>query len=686
LAFGMSTSRGARLTLSLLAILWIASTARAQEPSEPSAVLRLVAQTAWTTPEEPLLRITLRITNDGDSTIAAPLIGWQLGFRVTSRIEYETALDEGPGDIASAQTILLSGDLEPGASTEVPILIDSSKTGGIMQDDSGVYPLQLELRTAEGDQPIAAVTTAAIHIFQDPRKRVLFSWWTEVATPVAFGPDGTLIDPGFESILETGGGIVAQVQAIADLLAKPRSRARFDLIVSPAALDQLRQAADGYERSDGQVVAESEVVPRTSAETLNRLRAIVASPRVRVHAMPFAAPRLPALLSAGLRTHLEEQWRLGDETFERILEERPDPAVARPPELVFDQESVDILSARGMSTILGAADSVDRPPQPNDFAPPPAAALSTTSGVNVNLVLPDPGTQALFGDSELLTDPVLAAQAVLGELATIWREQPVPEGGVVRGLALDLPSGLPAAIWGEAMERLSDAPFLKPVYAEVLPFRVEPKPGPAALDAPATGGFSGGYANDLTATGRRVAAFGSILEEPAGEIDRLRRSLLYAEASQYIGENEGSGRIWINSVNGVIDRTFSQLQPDTSRPLTFTSRSGTIPLRMGDPGDRVVNVKVVLASGRVEFLDDNERTVRLDQANQVITFPVEVKAAGPSNIDVFVVSPNGEAVISSSRLVVRSTAVNPIALIITIGAGLVLIGLWSRRLFRRRHP
>jgi hypothetical protein len=37
-------------------------------------------------------------------------------------------------------------------------------------------------------------------------------------------------------------------------------------------------------------------------------------------------------------------------------------------------------------------------------------------------------------------------------------------------------------------------------------------------------------------------------------------------------------------------------------------------------------------------------------------------------------------------LVVRSTAVNPIALIITISAGLVLVALWSRRLFRRRNP
>jgi hypothetical protein len=142
--------------------------------------------------------------------------------------------------------------------------------------------------------------------------------------------------------------------------------------------------------------------------------------------------------------------------------------------------------------------------------------------------------------------------------------------------------------------------------------------------------------------------------------------------------------MWINAVNGVIDRTFARLAPDTSRVLTFTSRSGTIPLRMGDPGDRVMNVTVELASGRVEFLDDDRRSVRLDRADQVITFEAEVKAAGPSSIDVAVLSPNG-VVIARGELIVRSTAINPIALVITIGAGLVLIGLWSRRLFRRRN-
>jgi hypothetical protein len=645
--------------------------------------MRLISQTAWTTPERPLLRISLHITNDGDSTIAEPVVVWTLGTKVTSRIEYETALDEGPTSTASAETIPLPEDLVAGASTEVPIRIDTSETGGIVQDDSGVYPLQLELRSE--DEPIAAVTSAAIHIFRDPPlKPVWFSWWTEVATPVAFGPEGTLIDPGFEEVLGSHGGVVAQVEAIADLLRVSSSEAAVDVVISPAALDQLRQAADGYMRSDGTSVPEDAPGPLAAKETLDRLNEIADNPAARLHAMPFAAPRLPALLSSGLRAHLDAQWRMGDEMFERILDERPDSTIARPPGLAFDQDSVDLLEARGATTILGAADSVERPEQLNAYAPPPAATLSTRSGNSIELLLPDPGTQALLSDADLLQDPVRAAQVVLGELATIWREEPVPPPDEINGLALDLPPDLPGEIWGPVVRRLARAPFLAPVHAEDLPDRVLPPPLTATLETSAPEGFSTTYADDLATTGRRVAAFGAILEEPADEADLLRRSMLYAEASQYIG-NEGSGRVWIEAVNGVIDRTFSRLRPDTSRVLTFTSRSASIPLRMGDPGDRVVNVRVELASGRVEFLDDNERVVRLDRPDQVITFQVELKAAGPSDIDVRVISPNGH-ILSRSVLVVRSTAVNPIALIITIGAGLVLVALWSRRLFRRRNP
>jgi hypothetical protein len=676
----MRSSRGPRLALSLLTILWIASPLHAQEP--PSALIRLVGQTPWTTPDDPLLRITLRITNEGGSAITDVDVGWTLGPKVTSRVQYETALEEGPVFPASAETVPVLADLAAGASEEVKIRIDTSETGGIDQVDSGVYPLQLELRSQ--DQPIAAVTTAAINIAQDPQRPVLFSWWTEVATPVAFGPDGKLIDPGFEEMLASRAGVVAQVDAVAHLLRTDRSGTPIDVVVSPAALDQLRQAEDGYERADGTSVAADGFAPRVAAQTLEALVEIADDPRARLYAMPFAAPRLPALLSAGLRTHLDAQWQMGDEAFERILGEPPERTVARPPGLAFDQASVDLLEARGVTTILGAADSVERRPQPNDFAPPPAVSLRTNSGKSLSLLLPDPGTQALLADARLREDPVRAAQAVLGELATIWREQPVPDRETVRGLALDLLPDLPADMWEPLLQRLAGAPFLDPIHAAGLSLDIRPRPIPAPLGTTAREGFTPGYTEDLAVMAARVTAFASIVEDPSSDVDRLRRSTLYAEASQYIG-NEGSGRVWIDAVNGVIDRTFSRLRPDTTRQLTFTSRSGPIPLRMGDPGHRVLNVKVELASSRVDFLDGNTRSVRLDRANQVITFRVEVKAAGPSNIDVFVTAPDG-AVLSRSVLRLRSTAINPTALVITIGAGLVLVGLWSRRLFRRRSP
>jgi hypothetical protein len=676
----MRTSRGPRLALGLLTLLSLSLPARAQEPSEPSAALRLTFQNPWTTLDEPLIRISLRVRNDGTTTIADPAIVWTMGPRVVSRVQYETALAEGPSAAAAADTVFLTTDLEPGEFEDVLIRIDVTGLGAVDQTDSGVYPLGLELWSE--DQPIAGVTTAAIHIVRPPQKRVRFSWWTEIATPVMFGPDGRLIDTGFERILAAGDGIAAQVRAIHDVVTADASAEAVDIVVSPAALEQLAQAADGYRRADGTPVAESDVVPTVASATLDRLRDIVAEPEVRMYAMPFAAPRLPALVAAGLRTHLQAQWRLGEQTVERILGETPDPAVVRPPGLAFDQASINLLATRGVTTLLGAADTVPRPPEENNYAPRPVWTIGTTDDTPMQLVLPDPGTQALLANADLLDDPVLAAQAALGELATIWKEQPVPPPGITRGLALDLLPDLPAGVWSPLVRRLSGAPFLDPTHAATLPFVVEPAPGPSSLAPRPAETFTTPYADDLAEVGRRLGAFAAMVVEPAGEADRLRRSMFYAEASQYIG-SEGSGRTWISSVDQVLDRTFSRLAPDTSRVLTFTSPSARIPLSMGDPGNRVLDVRVELASGRVDFPDGNEQPVLLRRANQVVTFEAEVKAAGPSRIDVFVISPNGQ-IVSQRTLIVSSTALNPIALLITAGAGLVLVALWSRRFFRRR--
>ena len=126
-----------------------------------------------------------------------------------------------------------------------------------------------------------------------------------------------------------------------------------------------------------------------------------------------------------------------------------------------------------------ASDSVERPAQPNDFAPLPMATVTTAGGDAFDLLLPDPGVQRLLGDPALLADPVRAGQAVLGELATIWREQPVPglqpDGTeTIRGVAMTMPATLPADTWAPLVRRLSEASFLRPSHATEFAEQVNP--------------------------------------------------------------------------------------------------------------------------------------------------------------------------------------------------------------------
>jgi hypothetical protein len=245
-----------------------------------------------------------------------------------------------------------------------------------------------------------------------------------------------------------------------------------------------------------------------------------------------------------------------------------------------------------------------------------------------------------------------------------------------------LPSDLPADAWAPLVRRLAAAPFLEATHAEALPAEIVPEPQEAALRARRPIGFSDDYVANVVAAAHDVAAFDQIVQRPRPEVGRLHRAILYAESSQYLGREE-AGRTWIAAAAAVTARTFREIAPDTSRVLTFTSRNGRIPLRMGDPGDRVLRIRVELRSQRVDFLDTGVRTVVIDAPGEQVTFDAELKAAGRSPIEVFVRTPSGRLV-ARRVLVVSSTAVNPIALIITVCAGLVLVGLWSRRLFRRR--
>ena len=454
----MSTSRAARALLAtallLLGVLLAIPGARAQDAT-PIA-LTLVSQTPWNTPKDAEVRLAVQAENRGEAPLGDLTVGVTIGAAIRSRNAYEASLTEGPGLPIFATTIAESGSLQPGERRRFHVDIDLSTIGGVSATDSLVYPLRVDLRTAGA--PVATLDTPVVVVVRKPEAPLLVSATIELTGPIAFDPQGRLAVPSFETAVAPGGTLAAEVDGLQRLAEDGRTS--LELAIEPLLLDQLQRMSDGFGRSDGTTVA-----PRTGAAAdagalITSLRRVVASPAIHVSAMPFSSPTIPSLLASGLASDLAVQEARGRETVKSILGVEPATTVTRPPLGELDDPAVQALAVLGVTTILADADTVTRPPQPNEFAPPPTASLAM-DGQTVALVLPDTGTQDLLVAPGFLDDPVRAAQATMGELATIWREQPVPVEP--RGVAVSLPAGLPASFWGAFLGRLAEAPFLRAV-------------------------------------------------------------------------------------------------------------------------------------------------------------------------------------------------------------------------------
>jgi hypothetical protein len=673
----MTIRRAARglLALAIFLVTTFVAAPTGRTQSTLPVTLRLTSQTPWNTLKDPVLDVSIRADNAGAEPIEELTLGLTIGAPVRSRTAYEASLTSGPELPIFAATIPKKDALEPAGTRRFRTSVDLSTIGGISRVDSLVYPMRIDLRSA--GSPVAWLDTAAIFLVRAPQAPLLVSTTVELTAPSAFDPDGLLVDREFEGSVAPTGSLGAEVAALVGLTSGHRL-SLVDLVVQPSLLDQLSMMADGYHRADGSEVKSGTDGAARAASLIAELRRAVSSPLVHLTAMPFSGPTIPSLLASGLSSDLATQEATGKATVQVILGVDPATTVVRPPEGALDDAAVSALAALGASTILGNADTVERPPQPNEFAPPPTATLAV-GGQTVDVVLPDTGTQALLSQIGFQSDPVRAAQATLGELATIWREQPVPS--TPRGIGLLLPAGSPARFWGAFLGRLASAPFLRPVAATDLVRQIPPPVAPSTIVAPSTERFSPGYVEAIKRARRDLLAFRSMLVEPTPLPDRLGRGLLHAESAAYLGD-ESAGRAWIDHVNEVTHEVFSRAVPDTSQVFTFLSETASIPLRMGDPGTLPIRFTLQLRSNRFRFPGGDQQVVTLTQPNQIVTFDATALASGQGTIQVVLRAPSGRA-IRQTTLTVRSRSVNRIALLVTGAAALVLIGLWSRRLFKR---
>jgi hypothetical protein len=680
----MTTRRVSRALLSLFIAaapcLAGAPTVRAQ--NQVGVSLRLVAQTAWTSfPKDPILTVTVEASNEGTEPIGDLSFGVTLGQPIRSRDLYAASLANGPGaSPVFSLTFPKKDQLLPGEPRRFSEDVDMSAIGGVSTIDSLVYPLQLDIRS--GGTPIASLNSAAINLVRKPERPLLVSWWAEVTAPNAFDPDGRLADGAFETSIADGGALASEVDALLRISEDPDRSAAFDLVLQPSTLEQLSRMRDGYTRTDGTTVGPDGPGARDAARTLDELATLAQDAAVEPSAMPFSAPLLPTLFATAIDADLTTQLSLGRRTIADTLGRPAVREVIRPPDGALDDPTISMLSARRIHTILADADTVQRPTTPNTGTPLATAGLGVAGGRAVAAVLPDPGMTTLLADPALRADPILAAQVTLGGLAMIWREMPVPVPPTVRGVAIDLPADLPAGIWGPLTRRLADAPFLQGVTARQLVHQVFPVGDTTALATPSDASFPRAYADAIRDARRRVDGFESMLTQGSAVPDRLRRNLLMAESGEYV-EDLPEGARWIAQVDDVTSALFDRAAPDTSQSFTLAAREGTIPIRMSDPGPVPITIELQFRSSRFTFPDGDHQTVKLTGPNQIVNLHVIATGAGPGTIEVITRAPNNLP-LHQQQLVVRVTAVNRIALIVTGAAALLLAGLWVRRVIRRR--
>jgi hypothetical protein len=645
--------------------------------------LSLLSQSPWNARYgDPRLKISVVATNLSASSVGHLSIGLSIGPHYETVAGYESSLSEGPTTPVFERVEPLTGRLEANTSTTLRVpSVDLSTAAGIEQTDSQVYPARVDVRS--NGSVVASLTTPVLYFVQPPIAPMLLTSWIELEPTIAFGSDGRLLDAAFPDALSPQGQLGAPIGALNGALGRLGSAGEFPMsvVVEPSLVEQAQRVAGGYTLADGTAVPKGTDGPLKAAAFLDSFTNAARGPGVRTVATPFAGPTIPSMLASGLGHDLEEQRSLGLETIQSLTGSTLQTDVARPTAGSLSDDAIGWLADKGATTVLGNVDTVARHAQGPTLNPDPTATVSAPDGSNVTLVLPDPGVEGLLARPDLVADPVRAAQAVLGELAVIWKESPVPEGGHVRGLALALPSSLPPQMWTPMLERLHGTPFLRLRDVASFVAEVNPSGEPAVLRSPDASTFPPSYTEQIREQQHRIGTYGSILTDPS-PVPPLTNDVYFAESASYVTDWE-AGTSWLSAVYAATQQAFDSVKPQVGQGFTFTSGEGTIPLLMGDPGPIPLRVTITLQSSQFEYPDGNKQTVLLEGPDQVVRFRVVAKAAGQNPILVDVTAPNGDEIGEPQAIVVRSTAVNHIALLVTLAAAGVLALLYSRRWFRR---
>lgn len=655
--------------------------AGAQEQDAVPVRLTLVDQTTFATPKQSL-RLSVEGTNPGSEPIGTLEMTLTIYNPARSRSEYEQGLQADPQVPADVHTFPVNGTLDPGTSRT--LAIQTRLPNLAARAESALHPMKIQL-TSEGVE-IGVLRTALVYINERQVLPLNVSLTFVLDEQVGIRPGGALTDDRLERSIGPGGRLETIVATIEQIPIP------VTLVVAPLMLDQLDRMSRGYRVIGPTGVREA---PAGSPEAerarimLERIRGLARNPAIEVVPLPLASPSVPALVTAGLTSDLESQMVRGRDLASGLLGVPLSTTLFRPPGSALSNASIGALAGLDVETILVDAETLPPPPGLN-LSPPATAVVNGGGRGTLGAVTPDPGVGSMLETD--IGDPSLQAQWVIGALSAIYFEQPgvdrgaaimfgeddVPNPELLRALFLRLrrasPEVSPRAGWLRSVKasRLSLTTVSPPFdQRKLVPSRVQT--------------LSPTFLAELGRARETIEQLESFTDQAGPFVERLKNLLLISEAAHFT-DDEREGLAFLRAVRRSVNREFDKVRPPSGTSVTLTSRRGVIPVTVTNSTGYSLRLRVTLLSPRLEFLQEGDtRVVVLDRPRQALTFPVLAQTTGRFPVRILLRTPQG-AHIAESRIVVRSTAYNSRALLITIAAAFFLLFLWARRLLHRGRP
>ena len=666
------------LLMAAVATGTVTGSAPAAAQDEPSVRLILTKQTSFGTPERPL-RISVAVQNDTDQPLTGLAQTVAVNSAVPSRSDYDQALTGTPLSARLARTDPVPGSVAPGELQRLPAMtLNLGDLAAIGAD--ALYPVTVELQ-AEGLQ-VATLRTAFVFIEASPPLPLLVSASFVLDAPIRLRPDGALLDDDLERQIVPGGRLDAMVGAIADVPGVD-----ITLVVSPLLLEQLQAMRDGYRRvaaAGTEEVAPNDPRATAAGALLDRIRDIARRPEAEVVPLPYASPSIPALVHAGLDDDLLRQIARSRQVVTTVTGVEPSTTVFRPPGSAVSASSVlplaGVLGGQlGQIPALLLDADVLPPPPPEPFTPPATAQIDMEATA-VEAIVADPTVDARI--RAVPGDPILRAQRALGELAAIYFEQP----GTSRGVSVifgedDAPEPGFLRTFLRGIRGTEEATWLAGATASRLLAEDQPDPGvrelaPTVRPSPLAGTFTAEMAQSRDA----VDALASMADQPelVRELDRL---LLLSE-SRYLARFPDVRFQLLGTARRTVATEFSKVRLPPSTSITLTSRTGRIPVTLRSEAGYPVQLQLSLRAPGLEVIGGPTRDISLSRPVQTFVFPARTQRTGRFPVTVRLGTPDGTP-LADTEIVVRSTAYNRIALLITIGAAAFLAVWWGRRLLSR---